>query len=301
MLVCGDQRGASRHLLGRILPAWPQHGPNCPPCLAGLDAGFEPREVVDLGGLEPPTSTLPVYSPRRRPPPLGPAEARTILSPRAFLAMASPALLRRPAWYRSTCTQNVHTAGGARGLRAYRREHGRRWLQLQSSGCVRWRAETLVSRSALRTISGGPLLWGSPTLLRYLARAVSTRAIRAGHPTRPDEPPGRPMRRLTDCSDERRRGCCSHCGAAPDREQMSSDHVPSKALLNRPLPDNPPVVPICGPCNASFSKDEEYLSVFLAAVSCHRRRLSSTRIAEVVSALGREVDEGVRRRRLPAP
>ena len=74
------------------------------------------------------------------------------------------------------------------------------------------------------------------------------------------------MKQLTDYSDDRLRGWCTHCGAAPDSEQVSQDHVPSKTLLNRPLPDNPPVVPICRSCNVSFSIDEEYLSVFLAAV-----------------------------------
>ena len=69
-----------------------------------------------------------------------------------------------------------------------------------------------------------------------------------------------------DYSDERRRGWCTHCGAVPETEHLSSDHVPSKTLLDRPLPNNPPVVPICRSCNVSFSKDEEYLSVFLAAV-----------------------------------
>lgn len=74
------------------------------------------------------------------------------------------------------------------------------------------------------------------------------------------------MEQLTDYSDERRRGGCTHCGAAFDPESASQDHVPSKALLSCPLPANLPVVPACEPCNASFSRDEEYLSVFLAAV-----------------------------------
>ena len=74
------------------------------------------------------------------------------------------------------------------------------------------------------------------------------------------------MEQLTDYSDERLRGGCAHCGTALDLESASQDHVPSKGLLSRPFPANLPVVATCEPCNASFSTDEEYLSVFLAAV-----------------------------------
>ena len=74
------------------------------------------------------------------------------------------------------------------------------------------------------------------------------------------------MERLEDYSDERNRAMCIHCGVELDSGNANEDHVPSKCLLDRPLPDYPPTVMICAACNASFSRDEEYLCVFLAAV-----------------------------------
>ena len=44
------------------------------------------------------------------------------------------------------------------------------------------------------------------------------------------------------------------------------DHVPSKALLREPYPDNLPVVKICRECNSGFSEDEEYAAAFLSVV-----------------------------------
>lgn len=44
------------------------------------------------------------------------------------------------------------------------------------------------------------------------------------------------------------------------------DHVPSKILLNRPLPPHTPQVEVCSPCNNNFSRDEEYFAVFLSCV-----------------------------------
>lgn len=74
------------------------------------------------------------------------------------------------------------------------------------------------------------------------------------------------MKRPTDYSDERERVTCTHCGVFLDPRDANEDHVPSKCLLDRPLPDDPPSVVVCAPCNSSFARDEEYLFVFLAAV-----------------------------------
>ena len=74
------------------------------------------------------------------------------------------------------------------------------------------------------------------------------------------------MEQLTDFSDVRNKGACIHCGAGLVPGYVNRDHVPSKTLLSRPLPDNLPVSPTCMTCNASFARDEEYVSVFLAAV-----------------------------------
>jgi hypothetical protein len=55
---------------------------------------------------------------------------------------------------------------------------------------------------------------------------------------------------------------CAYCGSAAD----SRDHVPSKILLDDPLPAYLPVVKACSHCNGSFSLDEEYLACFLECV-----------------------------------
>ena len=55
---------------------------------------------------------------------------------------------------------------------------------------------------------------------------------------------------------------CCYCGNWAD----TVDHVPSKVFLDKPYPDNLPVVPCCRKCNEQFSFDEEYLAVLLECV-----------------------------------
>lgn len=62
--------------------------------------------------------------------------------------------------------------------------------------------------------------------------------------------------------DERLLGVCSYCGGIPE----SRDHVPSRVLLDKPYPENLPVVESCIKCNSGFSKDEEYLACFVECV-----------------------------------
>ena len=62
--------------------------------------------------------------------------------------------------------------------------------------------------------------------------------------------------------DDRFRGVCSYCGSVPDNR----DHVPSRVLLDKPYPENLPVVESCTACNEGFSKDEEYLACFIECV-----------------------------------
>jgi len=64
--------------------------------------------------------------------------------------------------------------------------------------------------------------------------------------------------------DRRLKGGCSYCGSKPD----TSDHVPSKILLDDPLPLDLPVVPACSACNSGFSWDEEYLACLLECTLC---------------------------------
>jgi len=64
--------------------------------------------------------------------------------------------------------------------------------------------------------------------------------------------------------DPRLVGGCAYCGRKPN----TRDHVPSKALLDDPMPDNLPVVPACKRCNQKFSLDEEYVACLLECVLC---------------------------------
>lgn len=66
--------------------------------------------------------------------------------------------------------------------------------------------------------------------------------------------------------DERKKGGCVYCGRSLAHDDVSKDHVPSKCLLQKPYPDNLPVVEMCAACNNSFSVDEEYLFLFLNCV-----------------------------------
>lgn len=71
---------------------------------------------------------------------------------------------------------------------------------------------------------------------------------------------------LQDFSDERFKSSCIQCGSWIGGAETNHDHVPSKCLLKRPYPPNLPVVTVCSTCNSSFSRDEEYLTLFLQCV-----------------------------------
>lgn len=65
------------------------------------------------------------------------------------------------------------------------------------------------------------------------------------------------MKQFRDFSDERTKfNGCVFCGG----EIENRDHIPSRVFLERPYPENLPVVPSCRKCNQSFSLDEEYLA-----------------------------------------
>ena len=55
---------------------------------------------------------------------------------------------------------------------------------------------------------------------------------------------------------------CCYCGNWAD----TVDHVPSKVFLDKPYPENLPVVPCCKKCNEQFSLDEEYVAVMFECV-----------------------------------
>lgn len=52
---------------------------------------------------------------------------------------------------------------------------------------------------------------------------------------------------------------CIYCG----KHATTREHVPSKAFLVKPYPENMATVPACFECNNGFSDDENYMSCFL--------------------------------------
>jgi hypothetical protein len=70
------------------------------------------------------------------------------------------------------------------------------------------------------------------------------------------------VEQLQDFADNRLVEGCIYCGGVPD----TRDHVPSRSLLDAPLPENLPVVGACRKCNNDFSSHEEYFVCLLEAV-----------------------------------
>nr|WP_294814747.1 hypothetical protein [uncultured Sphingomonas sp.] len=58
---------------------------------------------------------------------------------------------------------------------------------------------------------------------------------------------------------------CIYCG----RNAETRDHVPPKALLLEPWPNNLRTVPSCSPCNTDWSLDEQYLAIMVAHLTQH--------------------------------
>lgn len=59
---------------------------------------------------------------------------------------------------------------------------------------------------------------------------------------------------------------CPYCGCVLDSTNKTVDHIPSKALIDKPYPANMAAIPCCTSCNRRFSLDEEYSSVLLECV-----------------------------------
>lgn len=72
------------------------------------------------------------------------------------------------------------------------------------------------------------------------------------------------MEQLNNYADNRLIYDCIYCGVTSD----TRDHVPSKCLLEKPFPDNLPVVGCCYSCNQNFSKDEQYFVCLIESVLC---------------------------------
>ena len=67
------------------------------------------------------------------------------------------------------------------------------------------------------------------------------------------------MKQINNYGDERQVSQCVFCWS----ETETRDHIPSRVFLDKPYPENLPVVPACNKCNHSFSLDEEYLACLI--------------------------------------
>lgn len=91
------------------------------------------------------------------------------------------------------------------------------------------------------------------------------------------------MHQLTDFADNRLVNGCIYCGGDPD----TREHVPSRTFLEKPYPENLPVVGCCEECNKSFSKDEQYVVCLIESVLAGSTDPDKIRRAPVARAMRR--------------
>lgn len=90
------------------------------------------------------------------------------------------------------------------------------------------------------------------------------------------------MRQVNNYGDERQIAQCAYCAG----NTLTRDHVPSRVLLDKPYPENLPVVPACLDCNQGFSSDEEYLACLVDCViadSCSPEDVGREKIRRILS------------------
>jgi hypothetical protein len=89
------------------------------------------------------------------------------------------------------------------------------------------------------------------------------------------------MDQLKSYADDRLINGCVYCGGSEE----TRDHVPSRVLLDSPLPENLPVVWACSSCNSGFSRDEEYVACLIESViagSTDPARIRRTTVANIL-------------------
>lgn len=95
------------------------------------------------------------------------------------------------------------------------------------------------------------------------------------------------MEEIMDFTDDRHKAWCIHCCSPIAGIHTNKDHVPTKGLLERPLPPHVPQVEVCKECNSSFSLDEEYFVTFLSCVQAGSTTPSEQRNTKIGRALTR--------------
>lgn len=103
------------------------------------------------------------------------------------------------------------------------------------------------------------------------------------------------MEQLNNYADSRLIRGCIFCGGLAD----TRDHIPSKCILDKPYPENLPVVGCCYECNQSFSSDEQYFVCFLECLLCgstnpeNIRRQSISNILSKSSGLRKRIENSI--------
>lgn len=92
------------------------------------------------------------------------------------------------------------------------------------------------------------------------------------------------MRQIKTFSDSRLINLCAYCGKVSN----TRDHVPSKILLEKPYPENLPVVPSCFECNNGFSLDEEYFACLIECLISGTTNLNKLSREKIVKILKRK-------------
>jgi hypothetical protein len=95
------------------------------------------------------------------------------------------------------------------------------------------------------------------------------------------------MEEIAHFTDERHKAWCIHCSAPMANSHTNRDHVPTKGLLDRPLPPHVPQIEVCKECNTGFSLDEEYFVTFLSCVHAGNTAPSEQRNTKIGRALTR--------------
>lgn len=87
---------------------------------------------------------------------------------------------------------------------------------------------------------------------------------------------------------------CIYCGCPA----TTREHVPSKAFLTKPYPENMSIVPACFECNNGYSNDEKYVACYLdvlkeAVVPGYHRKENTLLLIEKDKALQQLISEQI--------
>lgn len=92
-----------------------------------------------------------------------------------------------------------------------------------------------------------------------------------------------PVKSVRTFVDARHAAFCVYCFGMPD----TRDHVPPRVFLDRPFPENLPIVGSCRACNAGASLDEEYVACALELLACGSARSDDWERDGIVRSLAR--------------